>query len=317
MQEFATLCRKLSESLTEAEVVKMTRNKSKIVIVDDSPLFRAYLKKLLAGQYDLEVIEISTARELHSYLSHTDLREVALVLLDLHLPDGNGLEVLQKIKTNHVTRDLDVIIVSAYIDKTAALQAARAGASDLVVKPFRPEELLERLDRLFAAEQLGTQIYLRDCQEVSDYNQHVNAEIKRAKRAGYPLTILLTGFFRCGSLSSPLSGDDCHRNIALGDSFRQLLRESLRETDSVLSRSPNELLLLLPFTGREGCATVLQNLGQAFEKTLTRDGCGGLELLTAAVTFPDDGPGTREIISTLESKFKELLDSPRSAAALL
>lgn len=292
----------------------MTRNKSKIVIVDDSPLFRTYLKKLLAGQYDLELIEISTARELHSYLSNNDTGEIALVLLDLHLPDGNGLEVIENLKANPATSGLTIIVVSAYIDKAAALLAARAGAHDLVVKPFQPAELLERLDRLFASEPFVQHIYLRDSQEVSDYSHQVNAEIKRARRAGYPLTLLLAGIFRSGSLASPLSGEDCRQNIALGDAFLQLVRESLRETDSVFSLSPHEFLVLLPFTGREGTATVLQNLGQAFEKTLLRTGCSGLELLTASVTFPEDGTGSREIIAALEEKFKELQASPRLAA---
>lgn len=293
----------------------MLRQKSKLLIVDDSPLFRTYLKKLLASQYALEMIEINTARELQSYLNNIDIREIALVLIDLHLPDGNGLEVIEKIRMNPATSDLAVIVVSSYIDKNTALQVIRTGAQDLVVKPFEAEELLERLDKLLASEPVGQPIYLRDFKEVNDYYQQINEEMKRAKRADYPLTLLLAGFFRSGSLASPLSGADCRLNIALGDAFLQLMRESLRETDSVYSLAANEYLLVLPFTCAQGTVTVLENINQAFAKVLQRSGSSDMTLLTTAVTYPGDGSDLREVIAGLEKNFQALLVSPRPPAS--
>lgn len=288
----------------------MTREKSKIVIVDDSPLFRTYLKNVLASQYALELIEIATVKELHSYLKATDTREIALVLLDLHLPDGNGLEVIQKMKDTPATSNLPVIVISAYLDKDSALLAVRSGAQDLVVKPFRTEELLERLDNLLLTARDSGLIYLRDNVAAKDYYRQINAEVKRARRAGYELTLLLTGIFRADTLGSPLRGEHCREHIALGDTFLQLVRESLRETDTVCPLSANESLLILPFSGRQGALTVLDSLKQAFAQTLRRTGCNGLELLTASVTHPEDGTGSREIIDALETKFRDLLAVP-------
>ncbi|MBS3948923.1 MAG: response regulator [Dethiobacter sp.] len=285
----------------------MLCSKSKIVIVDDSPLFRTYLKGLLASQYDLELIEINTAQELHSYLRNANIQDIALVLLDLNLPDGNGIEVIQKMKESPATRDLAVIIVSTYIDKDTALLAIKTGAQDLVVKPFKAEELLESIDKLFSSAPLVQQIYLRDQKEVKDYYQQINTEIKRARRANYQLTLLMTGFFRNGSLDSPTRGDDCRQNIALGSAFLQLLRESLRETDSVFSLSTHEYLLILPFTSAQGTATVLENMEQSFAKTLQHKGCVAMKMLTAMVSYPSDGGDFREIIAKLEARYKEQL----------
>lgn len=283
----------------------MLSPKSKIVIVDDSPLFRTYLKSLLASQYDLELIEINTAQELRSYLRTADIQEIALVLLDLNLPDGNGLEVIKQIKEHPPTSDLAIIVVSAYIDKDTALLALKTGAQNLVVKPFKAEELLAHIDELFSSETLIQQIYLRDPKEVKDYYQQVNTEIKRAKRADYQLTLLIIGFFRAVSLGSPVRGADCRQNIALGSAFLQLLRESLRETDSVFPLSTHEYLLVLPFTAASGTATVLENIEQAFTKTLQHSGCANMEMLAALVTYPIDGSDFREIIAKLEAKYKE------------
>lgn len=285
----------------------MLCSKSKIVIVDDSPLFRTYLKGLLASQYDLELIEINTAQELHAYLRNANIQDIALVLLDLNLPDGNGIEVVQKMKESPATRDLAVIIVSAYIDKDTALLAIKTGAQDLVVKPFKAEELLESIDKLFSSEPLVQQIYLRDQKEVKDYYQQINTEIKRARRANYQLTLLMTGFFRNGSLDPPTRGDDCRQNIALGSAFLQLLRESLRETDSVFSLSTHEYLLILPFTSAQGTVTVLENMEQSFAKTLQHKGCVAMKMLTAMVSYPSDGGDFREIIAKLEARYKEQL----------
>lgn len=281
--------------------------KNKILIVDDSPLFRTYVKGLLGSQYAMELIEINTARELFSYLRANNTEEIALVLLDLNLSDGNGLEVIGSLKENPAYRDLAIMVVSAYIDKDTALAALKAGAGDLVVKPFQPEALLERIDKLFSAEPLAGQVFLKDCKTAGDYYKQIGEEIKRAGRGNYHFSLLVTGFFRAETLSSPSVGEGCRQNIALGDVFLQVLQDSLRETDTVIRLSPHEYLLLLPFTNEQGAKKVEDNLIKAFASLLRRRGYSGLVLLTGSATYPVDSKDAREIVRTLEKRFKEQL----------
>ncbi|MFF2073675.1 response regulator transcription factor [Kitasatospora sp. NPDC058162] len=70
-------------------------------------------------------------------------REAEFVLLDLGLPDLDGLDLLRKLRT---VCALPLIVVTARSEERDVLQALRAGADDYVVKPFRMAELIARID---------------------------------------------------------------------------------------------------------------------------------------------------------------------------
>jgi two-component system response regulator HydG len=73
-----------------------------------------------------------------------------LVLLDYRLPDGNGIEFLQEIKT--LARQTPVIIMTSFNDVRTAVKAIQSGAMDYILKPVNPDELLLTLDRALNAE---------------------------------------------------------------------------------------------------------------------------------------------------------------------
>ncbi len=74
-----------------------------------------------------------------------------LILLDLMMPGMDGWEVYQQIKANEKTRNIPVIIVTAKaqaIDRVLGLHIAKV--DDYIAKPFRPQELVESIDRVLA-----------------------------------------------------------------------------------------------------------------------------------------------------------------------
>jgi two-component system, OmpR family, response regulator VicR len=74
-----------------------------------------------------------------------------LVLLDLMMPDMDGWDVYQQMKVEEKTRDIPVIIVTAKaqsIDKVLGLHIAKV--DDYIAKPFSPNELVERVEKVFS-----------------------------------------------------------------------------------------------------------------------------------------------------------------------
>jgi DNA-binding response OmpR family regulator len=69
-----------------------------------------------------------------------------LVLLDLNLPDGNGLELLRTIRED-LGRTTPILVLSGMRQEETVVQGLRFGADDYVAKPFSPLELLARVDR--------------------------------------------------------------------------------------------------------------------------------------------------------------------------
>jgi len=115
----------------------------KILIVDDHPIVRAGLKRLLAAEPEIEVREAASGREALSVFRE---QRPTLVILDLNLPGIGGLEVLARLKA--VDPDARVLVLSMHDDETHITRALRAGAAGYVTKSAPPEELLEAIGRV-------------------------------------------------------------------------------------------------------------------------------------------------------------------------
>lgn len=109
---------------------------AKILLVEDSPsLVRTYVAQLEKGGHVVETAgTIAEAKAIRGS-SAPDC-----VLLDLHLPDGSGLDLLRSWQSDEI--ELPVIVITANGSMSAAIDAMRAGAGDFLVKPFGAERLL-------------------------------------------------------------------------------------------------------------------------------------------------------------------------------
>ena len=116
-----------------------------IYVVDDSADMRHSMQLMLAGAgYAVEAF-CSGA----SFLERADLLPGGLVLLDLRMPDINGLEVLSELTARYSR--FSCLIFSGHGEIELAVRAIKTGARDFIEKPFREEALLEILEREFDA----------------------------------------------------------------------------------------------------------------------------------------------------------------------
>ena len=115
----------------------------KILIVDDHPIVRAGLRRLLTAEAGFDVREAASGREALSIFRE---QQPTLVILDLSLPGIGGLEVLARLKA--VSSDARVLVLSMHDDETHVTRALRAGAAGYLTKNAPPEELLEAIGRV-------------------------------------------------------------------------------------------------------------------------------------------------------------------------
>ncbi|MFT4047810.1 MAG: response regulator transcription factor [Solimonas sp.] len=116
----------------------MTTTAICILVVDDEKPIRRLLRTTLEAQ-DYDVIEAATAAEA---LASVRRDKPSLVILDLGLPDRDGLEVLREIRA---ASPLPVLILSSRDFEAAKVQALDDGADDYVSKPFGTDELMARI----------------------------------------------------------------------------------------------------------------------------------------------------------------------------
>ena len=123
-----------------------------ILIIEDDMLLRQSLQQLLvlAGH---EVLSAGNAREGTAIF---ESRRCVLVLLDVCLPDANGLDILKQLR--EADDDVLVIMLTAFPAVQSAVAAMRAGAYDYIVKPFDSDELKCVIDRAMATRQLQSEV---------------------------------------------------------------------------------------------------------------------------------------------------------------
>ncbi len=113
----------------------MTLEKRNILIVDDEEFIRSNLSRILSEENHNVILKEDGS----SALEILNTQKIDLVLLDINLPDINGLEVLQKIKINYP--DLLVIVMTGYASIESAVQSLKLGAYDYIKKPFKADAI--------------------------------------------------------------------------------------------------------------------------------------------------------------------------------
>ena len=116
----------------------------RVRIADDEELIRKSLTKLLAAE-GYQVDSVATAGEV---LDSVRRDPPHVLVLDLRLPDGSGLDLLPRLKS--LAPDLKVVVITAFGDLPTAVEAMRRGATDFLKKPYEMEEVLLAMERLKA-----------------------------------------------------------------------------------------------------------------------------------------------------------------------
>ena len=112
-----------------------------ILVIEDEPDIR----KTLEYNISREGHKVLTAGSLHDAEKILQSQSLSLVLLDLMLPDGSGLDFCRKLKTNSKTESIPVIILTAKDDEVDKVVGFELGADDYVTKPFSVRELILRI----------------------------------------------------------------------------------------------------------------------------------------------------------------------------
>ena len=115
----------------------MTGNQSIVMIVDDDDSIRKAVRRLMKA-YGFAVETFGSAEE---YLDSDRLDKTSCLILDVHMPGMNGLELQKRLVASGCV--IPIIFITAFTDENARAQAMRAGAVDYLAKPFSDEELLK------------------------------------------------------------------------------------------------------------------------------------------------------------------------------
>ncbi|OGU77852.1 MAG: DNA-binding response regulator [Ignavibacteria bacterium RBG_16_34_14] len=117
----------------------------KVYITDDHSLIREGFKKILSDEKDISIAgDAANAKDAMNFVLNNSLD---ILILDLNLPDKNGLDLLKELKA--LKPDLKILILSMHPEDRFAMRVLRAGASGYVTKESAGEELVKAIRKVY------------------------------------------------------------------------------------------------------------------------------------------------------------------------
>ncbi|MDH3636093.1 MAG: response regulator [Gammaproteobacteria bacterium] len=184
--------------------------KASILCVDDEPINLAILEELLQSDYALNSVNSG-----ESCLQQVGIKRPDLILLDVNMPEMDGLETCERLKADTDTAEIPVIFVSALATQEELMAGYEAGGDDYITKPFSEEILQKKVELV-----LASQLRKRELENISE--QAVEA-LKRNLTNTEKLEMVVGFLHRCQRASDldELADNvfDCLREFDLDSSL--------------------------------------------------------------------------------------------------
>lgn len=274
-------------NITEALTGVMARP-IMVLLVDDQPFVAALLQRELVSEND---ISLHYCQDPAAALSTAEKIGPSVILLDLIMPEIDGLTVCQQIRANSSVCDIPIVMLSSNDEPIAKAKAFAAGANDYIVKLPDKVELIARLRyhsasyinklqrddacRALRASQmqlveLNMQLLklanidgLTGIVNRRHFDERYSEEWLRAFRNRHPLTLIMFDidmFRQYNDKFGHIEGDECLKRVA--GAAQQIVS---RPVDTVARFGEDKFILLLPETDAAGAETVAEKLRSKIE----------------------------------------------------
>lgn len=169
---------------------------AQILVVDDSPVELKIIRRLLDKEY--EVIETTSGPAAVKLAAKV---QPDLILLDILMPDMNGLAVCEELKSSKVTKDIPVIFITAVSDSPEVVKGFTAGGQDYITKPFYAPELCARI-KVHLALKKAREKLVNYADELKIKNNQLSYLTKELEAAA--MTDFMTGLLNRRSMNKKL-----------------------------------------------------------------------------------------------------------------
>ena len=243
--------------------------RTKILVVEDDTAIRGLIHMYL----EKSGFEPFAAKSAEKALDILEDQEIGIVLTDIQLPGLNGLELTKIIRRKYHS---DVIIMTGYSLDYTIEEAMARGASDLIIKPVRLEDLLLRINvvlknrsekkensrKLEELKNLTIRDDLTGLFNSRQFYSHISQEVDRSNRYFRPLSLILMdidNFKLLNDTYGHLFGDKILSGM--GD----IIKSAIRMQDTAYRYAGDEFTIILPETELEMAIAVAERVRQAIE----------------------------------------------------
>jgi two-component system, cell cycle response regulator len=272
-----------------------------VLLIDDSKAIHALVRSRLAD----EPITLHSAFTGQEGLHAARQMEPHLILLDVDLPDIEGLEVCRQLKADPATWSIPVIFMAGQISPDDRIYDPEVGAADFIAKPFNPAELKARIRTTLRNRQM---FHLMDNKAQIDlvtelwnrayFEDRLCEQLSLSRRTGQPLTCILADIDHFAAINASFGrtfGDDVLRQTAV------TLGSASRYEDILCRFGPDEFMFLCQATNPADaktlatrCQRMIRELSLACNETLVPITC------SFGVAGYDGGKSSQQMIEAAE-----------------
>ncbi len=238
-----------------------------VLVVDDEQGVRDLLRTVLS-RASFRVVTAASAEEA---LDAVPDPELSLAIVDINLPDSNGLQLCRRLRDEHA---IEIIMMTGDGQTYSYEDAIRSGACDFILKPMNIRELVLRCERAIQVrhvreerdrgmrelEVLSTTDELTGLANARRFFDQLKAESVRAERYARALSLVLLDLDAFKALNDTHGHPEGDRALRL---VGRVIRSSIRESDSAYRYGGEEFTVLLPETDLEAAVPVAHRLLEA------------------------------------------------------
>lgn len=260
----------------------------RILVIEDDMDAAEHVRALLEATWRADVTLVSRARDAQELIAararDPQSDRFDLVVLDLGLPDMDGVELCQRVRQDGAFAQVPILVVTGYSDEEHIEAAFEAGATDYVSKPVRARELVARIRSILRGkrereelsattdqlkknneklQRLATVDPLTQLANRRHFNIGLHREWRRAQRAGSSIAVVMVDidhFHTFNSMYGHLAGDQCLMQVA-----ETLVAVAQRPTDAVARWGGEEFAYVLPEADGAGAMLVGEKVRAAIE----------------------------------------------------
>ena len=290
-----------------------------VLVIDDQPLNIQTVYSMLSQQY-----EVLMATSGEAGIALCLAQQPDIVLLDLVMPEVDGMQVAARLKQDPRTAAIPLIFITASTDAQEESACWQAGAVDFVSKPLNPLTLRHRVQVHLTlrrqADALQRLAYLDGLTGIPNrryFDQQADTALALARRSGEPLTLMLgdVDFFkRYNDLYGHQAGDACLTQVAAA------LQAGLRRPGDFVARyGGEEFALLLPGLAQADALRLAQHLCQQVRALQVPHAAGtaaGVVSLSLGVACGDGHASVADLLARADAQLYLAKGAGRDRACL-
>lgn len=218
--------------------------------------------------------------------------------------DYSVFDAIKVLKTKEEFVNMPIVIISKFTDKKYIIKAIESGAVEYIAKPYNEDTVLNKLCRVLGIPFGKSEENMLDEDIITfNFKEMFNKELKAASRGGYSFSLLMATIKENESSNAIL--EDKSNIISL---INRVIKNNLRETDSSFIYEANKLLVLLPFSDKAGAREIELKLKSIYtNNSMIKKKNEGYHLVTASITYPEDGKIKHVLLKKLEEEFEKCI----------